>query len=177
MVRESNHIFSVVSRCNTQQDCDDAVRCVESILEYHPNSDIVLVDSNSAIKSHFDQIKSYGCFIEDVQNINYETGAMWIVYFTKKYTRDVYIFLQDSMTVTGNLSQYFTNDVSIVDYCMGWEYCAESHMQWAREQLECTDFSFLESGFPIVQYNSLIIKRSVLNKLNTKRLNTTKKAQ
>ncbi len=170
MTKAISHLFSVVSRCNTQKDSEDAVDCIKNIRQHHPNSDIVLVDSSSPSKVHFEEVRNYGCFIEDIQNNNYETGAMWSVYFAKKYNRDYYVFIQDSITVLGDLTPYFSRDVSIVDYCIGWQYCEQRHMDWAKQNLQYTDYTYIESEFPIVQYNSLIVSRSVLDKLHSKQL-------
>jgi hypothetical protein len=168
-----SHIFSITSKCENQQHQCGLLDLIHSIKKFHPNSEIVVVDSDSTIKNHFDTLVSLGCYVEDIANKNYEGGAMWHTY--EKYSRDSYIFLQDSMIVGDNLEQYFNEDIIVIAEFMGWDFTDDQHKFWTKEEILKTGYSYIEDKvFRIVTYNSMIIKRNLMSKLYSKNLNLIK---
>lgn len=77
--------------------------CINSIKKFHPESDIVVVDSGSKDKSYFTFLKKENVLVEDVDNRNYDTGAYWYAY--KKYKNDYeyFYFLHDSIKLNNKL--------------------------------------------------------------------------
>lgn len=168
-----SHIFSITSKCENQEQQSGLLVLVHSIKKFHPNSEIVVVDSDSTFKNHFDTLVSLGCYVEDIANKNYESGAMWHTY--EKYNRDTYIYLQDSMVVNDNLEQYFNEDIIVYARYMGWEHTEDQHKFWTKEEILKTGYSYIEDKvFGIVTYNGMIIKRDLMSKLYSKKLNLIK---
>lgn len=86
-------------------------RCVGSILETNPTSDILIVDSASPDKSYMNSFivrrkltKDGGLKIADVGNKHYDYGAYWFGY--ENYPAyDDYTFIHDSTQVRANLDK------------------------------------------------------------------------
>jgi hypothetical protein len=165
-------LFSIVSKCTEEIHQKSIISSVRSIRKYYPKAEIVVVDSDSQLKSHFRILKLYGCTIEDIGNTNYEFGAMWYVY--EKYPRECYFFLQDSMILKTPIDQYLDQEICVINFFDGWENSKEEHKNWAKEVLKDTDYSYVEEDFKMVQYQSFIIKRYILDKLKDKKLNLIK---
>jgi hypothetical protein len=81
------------------KDFPDVISSVEKIKKYYPNNQIIIIDSSSPNKDYQRIIKDIdnSIVIEDIDNKNYETGA--IIYAFKKYKNcfDSFLFLQDSI--------------------------------------------------------------------------------
>lgn len=81
--------------------------CVDSIIQFHPNEKIVIVDSQSEDKSYYDFFSDY----ENVDILNdcnphRVPGALWETY--KKYPNEpYYVFIQDSVILKKSLQTYF----------------------------------------------------------------------
>lgn len=91
------------------------VDCVESILKYHPNDDIIIVDSNSDDLSYVDKLENKIKKINLIKNKNFMDGAIWYTYENyKKYTN--YAFLQDSTELLTNIDFAFNNDITSIQY-------------------------------------------------------------
>jgi hypothetical protein len=165
-------LFSIVSKCTEEIHQKSIISSVKSIRKYYPKSEIVIIDSNSTLKNHFKILKLYKCVVEDIENINYEFGAMWYVY--EKYLRECYFFMQDSMILKSPIDQYLDQEICVINFLDGWENSQEEHKNWAKTVLKDTDYSYVEENFKMVQYQSFIIKRHVLDKLKDKKLNLIK---
>jgi hypothetical protein len=88
---------------------------VKSIRQFHPYSPIVVVDSGSEDKSYFEILRTYDVIIEDIENVNYDTGAFWYVY--KKYKHiNFFYFLHDSIEVYDNLFDLLYYDITSIRY-------------------------------------------------------------
>jgi hypothetical protein len=75
------------------------IDCVNSILKFHPDDYIVIVDSYSDDTSYFDLIpKIPNVKILNVKNNNYEIGALWKTY--EQYPNEsVYVLIQDTVII------------------------------------------------------------------------------
>ena len=166
-------LFSIVSKCDEEIDVEIFNRCVDSIIKFHPESEIIIVDSGSKIRTQYDRFRNNEkIHIEEINNKNYETGAIWYVY--ENYINDTYVFLQDSMEICEPLTRYFIYDVVYMTNDSGWPDIENIEHVWAREQMENIDYNFIERdrGYTMFRYNSGILKRNTLTKLKEKKLNT-----
>ena len=87
--------------------------CVESILKYHKDANIIIVDSASENKDYFNKLSDV-CTIENINNKNYMTGAIWHCF--EKFNYDNYFFIQDSVIIKSNLSFLLEKNVCSVRY-------------------------------------------------------------
>ena len=170
MITINDVVFSISTRCETKSHCQLPIACVLSIKNIYPDSKIVIVDSNSPEKSHIPELINLGCEISDLENINYETGAMWDTF--EKVKKQRYVFLQDSMLLLGNIDPFLQKEfTSLGDIHYNWYGAGDRHIDWVRNNIKLSDYLFMETGFSILQYNSMIISDSLLEKMKLKKLN------
>jgi hypothetical protein len=166
---QKSFVFSISTRCEDENHCQIPINCVKSIRTFYPDADIFVVDSNSPIKNHIEPLKEMGCLISDLKNINYESGAMWDTY--NKIEKDSYVFLQDSILLLGNIDDYINEELSIFGRIYpNWIYCGQHHIDWVNENMLKTDYPPIKEDFNIVEWNSFIVSRKILNKFKDKNL-------
>jgi hypothetical protein len=91
------------------------VRLVQSIRDFHPNSKILVVDSDSTDKSYVEQLKVFGVTVADICNRNWMVGAYWYGYNTYP-NEEFYYFLHDSMVLKGNIDYLREADLTTLMY-------------------------------------------------------------
>lgn len=96
-----NSLF--VIPCYFNKDTPVIIDCIKSIKKFHPESDIVVVDSGSKDKSYFTFLKEKNVLLEDVNNKKYDTGAYWYAYEKYKKDYDYFYFLHDSIKLNNKL--------------------------------------------------------------------------
>ena len=169
-----------VITCKYSKEHSLLLNCVKSIREYHPEHEIFVVDSSSGDKSYFKTVREdYGVIVEDANNRNFTTGAIWHMYDNHK--RDYYYFLHDSTEVLGNLDHLTENEVVPVLLSNEnfpwpvwpvkkkgdsvWNENNRSH-KWAEDKInEHTSFKFRESGFRCVGGPKFLCNITVLDQL------------
>lgn len=90
--------------------------CVDSIIKFHPNEKIIIVDSQSEDKSYYDFFSDCGN-VDILDNCNpYRVpGALWETY--KKYPNEsYYVFIQDSVILKKSLDQYLQSDDKFISF-------------------------------------------------------------
>jgi glycosyltransferase involved in cell wall biosynthesis len=102
-------------------------KTIESIRNHHPNTEIVLVDSDSDDKTYFKRIEQYNVLIEDIANHNYEPGAFW--YTVQKYNRGKYILCQDSIIFKRNIDDIIDGTMSMKCFM---NFIENSFSHWMR---------------------------------------------
>jgi hypothetical protein len=157
-------IFSIVSKCESDIHKTDLFCCIDSIQKFHPNDKIVVVDSCSSDKSHFSDLEMKNVIVCDISNKNYEAGGMWYVY--ENFHDEKYVFLQDSMYLTDSIEKYEILDFKPINFCNDWEHTKPVHRIWVREKLKTTKYKYLDDGFKMIQFNSFLISRNVLDILH-----------
>jgi hypothetical protein len=157
-------IFSIVSKCESDIHKTDLFCCIDSIQKFHPNDKIVVVDSCSSDKSHFSDLEMKNVIVCDISNKNYETGGMWHVY--ENFYDEKYVFLQDSMYLTDSIEKYINLNFKPINFCNDWDYTKPGHRGWVREKLKTTKYKYLDDGFKMIQFNSFLISRNVLDILH-----------
>lgn len=164
-------VFGITCRCVSEINRQDVIRCVDSILEFHPKSKIIVVDSSSPDKTYFNILKKRGVIIEDISNSFYETGTWWHVY--KNFKAETYIFLQDSMFLKKPIDEFFTDPFRAIHYMEGWKNITPKEKKWAEEVFQEVEYSFIENNeFKMIQFNSFIISSSILSILVKKKFDT-----
>jgi len=165
-------LFSIVCKCIEQKHKQDLIRCVNSIRKFHPQNPIVIVDSDSPDKSYMDEIKSTvnNVHIEDISNTGYETGAMWHVYENYPHYETI-VFLQDSMELTRSLDEFEDSQLKVINLHNNWFGALPQDREFAQKELPKTNYQYREDNFKMVQFNSMIIKRTILDTLKENGLN------
>jgi len=90
--------------------------CVDSILEFHPDEKIVIVDSQSEDKSYYDIFSNYS-EVDILDNVNnYRIpGALHQTY--KKYPNEShYVLIQDSIIFKKSIDSYLTSSDQFVSF-------------------------------------------------------------
>lgn len=101
--------------CKYSKKHNYIIELTNQIRQFHPDEEIVVIDSKSEDKSYFKDISIYNVIIEDINNTNYDIGAYWHA-FTKYPDRPFYYFMHDSMKVKANLDYMKNNDLTILCY-------------------------------------------------------------
>lgn len=107
-----NHVFVVA--CYFDGSNKMIYSCINSIRNFHPNSDIIIVDSNSPDRSYFELSKSEKISILDSKNKNYDTGAYWLAFNNCSY--DYYYFLHDSIVINAPLFYTMKSKLMVLRY-------------------------------------------------------------
>lgn len=145
--------------------------CVASINEYHPDADILIVDSDSENKDYMKKITNYGnnVIVSNFKNKNYEFGAILHGFLNYKNDYDVFFFIQDSMLIKRNM------DSSKLEEDMAWVFNAyyDGWTKWVRFhvalQEQYPDFFnhpkyICPNGKLHIQYNSFVIRTETFDK-------------
>lgn len=103
-------LFVVLTR-----NSDYVVQCVESLVQYHPDDDVIIVDSDSEDLSYVQKLQHNVNSIDLIHNKHYMDGAIWHVYNNyKEYTN--YAFLQDSTELKTDIDFAFSKDIFSIQY-------------------------------------------------------------
>jgi len=126
--------------CKFDKNYPIVFQCIESIIKFHPNEKIVLVDSSSSDKSYFKDIDS-SVQIFDVDNKNYALEAYNIGYNNNPH-EDFYFCIHDSLVLNGNIDFVKNNDLTTIRWWdspptpMGRDENDQDLSVWADEQLK-----------------------------------------
>jgi len=150
----------------TQQSAKLLDDCISSIQKFHPDSTVVLVDSDSDDKSYLSAISARGILIEDVQNRGYEAGA-W-VYAFEKYKREFtnFMFMQDSQSLIAPVPFDLLSDknscIKFSDNRYSWQNDPECY-RWAQEN--SSNNSFKTDITSIIEGNTFSISSEVMQRV------------
>ncbi len=148
------------------------IECINSILSFHPNELIVVVDSYSDSDSYFNDIpKLSNVKILDQKNNNYEVGALWKAY--EIYPNEsVYILIQDTIIIKHSLLEFINNDKSYTFLYFNEPYPPNTCPSF----FENTGYNFINKPIetiPCCFGTNCIIKRNVMKKFISKKLHTS----
>jgi hypothetical protein len=97
-------------------------KCVESIINFHPDEKITIVDSNSENKAYFNKFRDVkNVKILDCGNTNYIIGALWKAYRAfpdEKY----YILIHDSIILKKPIKKEVLTDNNFYSFMYFPEY-------------------------------------------------------
>jgi hypothetical protein len=160
-------VFSICTRSETKEHSKLPIECVKSIKAIYPEAEIFIVDSNSLYREHFSKLIELGCTISDLENLNYEAGAIWETF--RKVDKSKYVFMQDSMVLLENIDEYLEKKfVTFGGIHANWILTTDQIYNWGKEKIQLSDYSFMDDGFNILQYSSMIISRDLLSKMKAK---------
>ena len=98
----SKHAFVISTKIDTEK-YSHLKSTIDAITKYHPNSTIIVVDSCSTNKAYMQEYKNIQ--VEDICNKNYEYGAIMHGFTKYKQEHDTFMFMQDSVCLTGDINQ------------------------------------------------------------------------
>jgi hypothetical protein len=168
------------------QGKNDIIECVSNIRNFHPKSDICVIDSDSSYLEHYDNLKKFNVKIDLAKNKHRSTGMIWHAY--NNYPEyDYYYFLHDGHSVKDNLESSMKHDVVTISYFNSHkglgrsnpkrEYGFSPNGKYPRESLEWCESMLnkhtqytLPEIFTGVTYSVFFCKRNVLDKLHQKGL-------
>ena len=134
-----------VIACRYSDKNNYVLQLVDDIVQFHPDEEVVVVDSDSEDKSYFDILSKYdNVIIEDIQNKNWMVGAYWHAF--KKYKRPFYYMLHDSMRVKENLDYLKEKDLTTLYYFN--RNMADFNDLKSRVDNE-TDYTYVDTGFGV----------------------------
>ena len=142
--------------------------CVSSIRKYHPESTIIMVDSDSKDKSCFKELREKNVIIEDVKNKNYVTGA-WVHAF-KRYNQnfDAFVFLHDSQVLTSHIKLSELNESNAISFhaaYSGWAADPEARREAYNLHEGVGRIPSLPDSNQIVTYGTFCIKSDLMRKV------------
>lgn len=106
----------IVIACYKKYGDNTIIECVNSIRASNPSMEILIVDSDSEDKSYFENVSNYEkVSVLDVKNKNYDTGAYWCAYRSRKDV-DYFFFIQDTVMVANDLTQYLNKEFISLRY-------------------------------------------------------------
>jgi len=146
------------------------VRCVESILKFHPNETVVIVDSNSPDKSYFDSFKDNDqvVILEDVNQYRHP-GTFKTVY--EYYPNEShYVMIHDSIVFKKSIQEFLDSDNEFYSFLYFNERMAgqgDKHLNCICEMLEGTKYTFPEPHQMIVgAFGHIgVIKHSMMKRM------------
>ena len=171
-------ISTFVLPCKFNLAVYDSIRAIR---EHYPHdSEIIVIDSDSRDKKYIEHLREDGVIVEDAYNKNFVTGAIW--YAFKKFKRERYYFLHDSMILKGRLDQfneapavsirYFNSGNEIARFgndpfgADGFGFDDAVSRAWAVQQLAAHTSYVLPDLFTGLFGSALICAREVLEKLD-----------
>lgn len=102
--------------------------CIASIRLYHPDSEIIVIDSGSKDKSYFQEITKLNVVVKDVNNRFFDTGAYWYAYENfPEY--DFFFFLHDSIVLNKSILHLIDYPVTSVGYFMSHDGLGAVYLQ------------------------------------------------
>lgn len=161
----NNRDICFVVCCKSDGENPFIYKCVESIEKVYPYSRIVIVDSCSTNRNYISEYKNKEyVLIEDIQNKNYEYGA--IVHSFNKYKTNykVFVFIQDSMIVNNTINEIH----KLRNQCVIFK---NEKTGWLHDKIAFDDFYCRHLDFPklskndfyMVIWNSFAIKTNVFD--------------
>jgi hypothetical protein len=88
---------------------------MDDLNKFHPEDQVVVVDSDSNDKSYMDIIKHPNLEIHDIQNKYWHPGAWWHGVLNTSEV-DHYAFMHDSMRIKNNISYIYENPLTFLMY-------------------------------------------------------------
>ena len=109
----SDIIFGIP--CRYSNDKSYIFDCVSSLRKYHPDVDILVIDSCSNDTSYLDRLyNEFGVIRDDYRNPNYIDGVIWHTY--KNYNRKKYCFIHDNLIINRNIMVDIEPDLTVYSY-------------------------------------------------------------
>jgi len=139
-------------------------KCLDSLKTHSPESEIIIVDSNSPKKDYFYIAKSkYDAKIIE-GNSNYELGAWRLA--SNTYERDSYLFLQDSVIQKKQIPQeILQSEFLAIEALPSWEGCNNINIEGTKSAL-AKDKIQINPDFHMICGSMMLIKNTLWKQLN-----------
>lgn len=120
--------------------------CVESIIKFHPNEKIVIVDSQSENKLYYNLfLNNTNVDILDNCNPYRVPGALWETY--KKYPDEpYYVFIQDSVILKESLDEFIKSNDKFISFMYFPENAGSETYDAIKDVLSKTSYKVPESN-------------------------------
>ena len=167
MVEENSNKTAFIVCCKHLPERTLVFDCVSAIKKFHPDCDIVVVDSDSEDKSYLDELRKDGVIIEDVKNKNYEYGATVYAFNKYKDSYKNYVFIQDSVFLNKPYDFKPCDERNIVVhniYPAGWERDLEAR-EWAVQYAWDQSLGHLPEPREIVNQNMFAISAKLMEEV------------
>jgi hypothetical protein len=148
--------------------------CIHSIVEFHPQEKIVVVDSDSGDKSYFLDIEKYdNVIIMDCKNQNRVCGSFYEAY--KKFPDEKeYIVIHDSLVFNNSIQKFIDSDVE----CFSLMYFMEHYLNWQTQHdpycweiLDNSEYERPKDGSVLACYGPMfIVKNRIAKTMERKKL-------
>jgi len=182
-------MIGISTRIQESRHADSLFNSIAKWREFHPEENIVIVDSASPDKSYMEKVKSMDprIIIEDIDNTGYESGAWWHIFNTYP-NEERYFFFQDSMVINKPVDQFIPKSSSEVAICCEHGTDSEPHRAgWANDvgaknwvctqPVNCDYGDYLVDGninFLVTVHCSFIVQRDTLEKIKSKNFDKVK---
>lgn len=161
----NNKDICFVVCCKADDENPFIHKCVESIEKIYPFSRIVIVDSCSSNRKYMSEYKDKNNIsIEDIQNKNYEYGA--IVHSFNKYKDDykLFVFMQDSMILNHTINEIH----KLGNKCLIFK---NEKSGWSHDKIAFDDFYSKHQDFPRLSeknfymaiWNSFVVRTEIFD--------------
>lgn len=147
------------------------VKCVESILKYHPNETVVIIDSHSQDKSYFSVFEDNEniVILDDVNDYRHP-GTFKTVY---KYYPDepYYVMIHDSIIFKKSIQEFLNSEAefrSIMYFPENVQPNEDRHNQWYRKLFRDTKYISPNGGEILIgSFGHMgIIRNSLMKKFH-----------
>lgn len=148
--------------------------CVKSIVDFHPNEKILVVDSDSKDKSYFEDIKiSDKVQILDCANTNRVCGAFYKAYKTFP-DEEVYVLIHDSLVFKKSIQKFIDSDVECFSFMYFMEFChnwATQHDPYSWKIFDESDYKRPLDGPVLGCFGPLfVVKNKIVKNMEQKGL-------
>ena len=147
-------------------------RCIDSILEYHPNDKILIIDSDSEDKSYYEQY--IGCeniIILDNLNKNRQVGSFQIIY-DHFPNESYYVMIHDPLFFKKSIQKFLDSSEEFISFMYFTETFHEELRNFCVDVFDNTPYQVPNVGTQInATFGPLfIIKNSLIKKIKDNNL-------
>lgn len=148
--------------------------CIKSIVEFHPNEKIVVVDSDSGDKSYFSDIQKYeNVIILDCKNQNRVCGSLYETYRRFPNEKE-YIVIHDSLTFNSSIQEFIDSDIECFSLMYFWEHGLNwetQHDPYCWEILDNSEYERPKNGSVQACFGPMfIVKNRIVKNMERKKL-------
>jgi hypothetical protein len=125
------------------KDISPVFESIESIIKFHPNEKILIVDSYSEDDSYlFDFEKYDNVFISKHKNKHYECGALYYAY-DEFPNEKFYALIQDSIILKRDWNEFINNDITYnLMYFREQSIFQEREYNYVKKVIELTKYNY-----------------------------------
>jgi len=145
--------------------------CIESIINFHPNEKILIVDSYSENDSYLEEMKKYdNVIISKYKNKHYECGALY--YAIKEFPNEhFYALIQDSIILKHSWEEFLYDDITYNLMYFNERTFMKKELDYTEEVIKNTEYNKHENNGHVGIYGMLMVyKQEIIQKFIKKNL-------